>query len=147
MGLITSPKSYNIAFSIASLLLVLIVFFIDVSEEAHNNRQKQIFGMIILDALILNVAGLLHNVWIYTDGMNGFIAMDMNVVFVIAEKMCSYLIAYFSMLYVMAIFRIYPDNFFKKAILLLPALYCVCFFFSGLFTDYFFYYLSYLINT
>ena len=114
MGLITSPKSYNIAFSIASLLVVIIVFFIDVSEEAHNNRQKQIFGMIILDALILNVTGLLHNVWVYTDGMNGLVSMDMNVVFVITEKICAYLISYFSMLYVMAIFRIYPDTFLKN---------------------------------
>ncbi len=140
MDLITSPKSYNIAFSIASLLLVMIVFAINVCEEARNNKQKQVFGMIVVDALILNVAGLLHNVWIYTDGMNGLISMDMNVVFILAEKICSYLVAYFSMLYVMSVFRVVPDNYIKKTILLLPTLYGIAFFISGLFTDFFFYF-------
>ncbi|WP_034443589.1 EAL domain-containing protein [Butyrivibrio sp. AE2032] len=138
MGLITSPQSYNIAFSIASLLLVIIVLVIDVSEEAHNNRQKQIFGMIIFDALILNVAGLLHNAWLYNETFNNLITADMNVVFVLTEKICSYLMAYFSTLYVLSIFRIYPDNFIKKVVLLLPELYCIVFFASGLFTDYYF---------
>ena len=58
MSLLANPKSYNIAFSVASLLLVAVTLVIDRSEEAHNNRQKQIFGMIIFDAAILCTVGL-----------------------------------------------------------------------------------------
>ncbi|MBQ7614871.1 MAG: EAL domain-containing protein [Butyrivibrio sp.] len=139
MGLITSPENYNIAFSIASLLLILVTYVIDRSEVAQNNRQKQIFGMIIFDALILNTAGLLHNVWLYSDAFRSVVSPEMNALFVITEKICSYLIAYFSMLYVMAIFRIEPNTIFKKALLIVPAIYCVIFFLSGVITEYFFY--------
>ena len=48
------PYNYNIYFSIASLLIVLVAFVINASEEAYDSRQKQIFGFIIADAVLLN---------------------------------------------------------------------------------------------
>ena len=140
MGVLVNPKSYNIAFSIASLLLILVTLVIDRSEEANNNKQKQIFGMLIFDALILNIAGIIHNIWVYSDFLHGFFDPEMNVVVVIAEKICAYTVAYLSMLYIMAIFRLEADTLLKKAVLILPELYCVIFFLSGLFSDFFFHF-------
>ena len=51
MDIITSPSQYNICFSIASLILIFVTLIINSLEEAHDNRQKNIFGMIIFDAL------------------------------------------------------------------------------------------------
>ena len=139
MGLLVNPKSYNIAFSIASLLLILVTFVIDRSEEANNNRQKQVFSMLIFDALIMNTAGLLHNIWVYSDVSSSVVDTDMNLVFIITEKICAYVISYLSMLYVLAIFRLDIDSPLKKIALFLPTFYCIIFFLSGLFSDYFYY--------
>ena len=57
LELISNPETYNIWFCIASLLLIVVVLIIHVSEEVHSNKQKQIFGMIISDDLILNTLG------------------------------------------------------------------------------------------
>lgn len=140
MSLLANPKSYNIAFSVASLLLIAVTFVIDRSEEAHNNKQKQLFGMLIFDAAILCTAGLLHNIWVYDTHFQSFIDPDMNKTFVILEKICAYMIAYLSMLYVMAIFRIETNTLLKKAVLFIPAMYCVVVFLSGFFSDYYFYF-------
>ena len=83
MDLLANPKSYNIAFSVASLLLVAVTLVIDRSEEAHNNRQKQIFGMIIFDAAILCTAGFLHNIWVFDSNFHELVDTEMNIVFVL----------------------------------------------------------------
>ena len=140
MDLLANPKSYNIAFSVASLLLVAVTLVIDRSEEAHNNRQKQIFGMIIFDAAILCTAGFLHNIWVFDSNFHELVDPEMNIVFVLVEKICAYMIAYLSMLYVMAIFRIETNTLLKKAVIFLPAMYSVVVFLSGLFSDYYFYF-------
>ncbi len=140
MGQIISPDNYNIAFNIASMLIILVVLVIDLTEETHNNRQKQVFGMIVFDALILNLAGLLHNFWLYSPVIHDMVSPDMNMVFVITEKICSYNLAYLSLNYVMAIFHLEPEGILRKSVMVLPMIYVLIFFFSGFVGDFFFYF-------
>ncbi len=138
MGLVGNPAHYNIWFCIASLLLIVVVLIIHVSEEIHSNKQKQIFGMIISDALILNAVGLLHNLWLYTDLLKEIISPTGNDWLVMIEKICSYLLAYLSIIYVMTVFRIELDSSVRKILLFVPTIFSVLFFLSGLVTDFFF---------
>ena len=135
---IISPETYNIVFSAASLLLILVTLIIHLSEETHYSKQKQIFGALVLDALILNAFGLLHNLWVSNEGFRNIVSYEMNTNFVVVEKICSFLISYFSMIYIMSIFRVNADTIVKKIMLILPIGYSVVFFISGLATDYFF---------
>ncbi len=138
MGIIISPETYNVVFSVASLLLILVTLTIHVSEESHYSRQKQIFGALIIDALVLNVFGLLHSLWVYSIPFRGVVSYEMNTNFVIVEKICSYLLSYYSMIYVMSIFRANAETTLKKFLLILPVGYSMIFFLSGLLTDFFF---------
>ncbi|MBO6196989.1 MAG: EAL domain-containing protein [Butyrivibrio sp.] len=138
MGLILNPENYNVCFCIASLLLIVVVIVIHVSEENHNNKQKRIFGMIIFDALLLNSAGLLHNIWLYSDLFEQLISPTGNDCLVLLEKICSYILAYLSIIYVMTIFRIELDSSFRKIFLFVPTMFSMLFFLSGLISDFFF---------
>ncbi len=138
MDIITNPQQYNICFSIASLVLIGVTLIINSLEEAHDNRQKHFFGMIIFDALIVNLAGLFHSLWRYSDWFRGYVMIDMNNSVVLIQKIFSYVLAYLSLLYVMSIFRVEVEMITKKIIVMLPAAFSVCFFLTSLFTDYFF---------
>ena len=138
MEIITNPQNYNICFTIASLLLIFVTLIINALEELHNNKQKRIFGMIIFDALVLNLAGLFHHLWMFSDFFRSVMSYETNVFLVIVEKICTYLISYLSMLYVMAIFNVERKSLIKRTLLFLPLLYAVLFFLSGFVTDYFF---------
>ena len=138
MRLITSPENYNICFCVASLFLNLVVLIIHLSEEVHDNKQKRIFGMIIYDALILNTAGLLHNIWLTSDQFRLLFPMEANSYLVLIEKICSYLLAYLSMIYVMTIYRIELESPFRKILLFVPTIFSVLFFLSGIISDFFF---------
>ncbi len=138
MSIITNPDNYNIAFNIASLLIIAVALVIDVTEETHNNLQKQFFGMIIFDALLLNSVGLLHNMWVYSPTFREMVSPEMNMVFVITEKICSYSLAYLSLNYVMAIFHFETNTILRKMLVMLPLMYVFVFFLSGFVTDYFF---------
>ncbi|MCR5671861.1 MAG: EAL domain-containing protein [Butyrivibrio sp.] len=140
MDVITNPKNYNIAFTIASLVLLIVTLVIHLAEDSLYNRQKQLFGALIVDALILNCMGLVHNLWRYSDFVRGFISYPENCAIVIIEKICAYLIAYFSMVYVMSIFRLEADTLFKKVVLIAPTAYVIGVFVSGFITDFFFYF-------
>jgi EAL domain-containing protein (putative c-di-GMP-specific phosphodiesterase class I) len=133
------PYNYNIYFSIASLLIVLVAFVINASEEAYDNRQKQIFGFIIADAVLLNCAGLFHSVWMNVNVIHLAFSSDFNNTILVVEKLCAYTMAYLSMLYMLSIYRIEIDKFWKKAILFLPQLYMLIFFVSGFVSDFFYY--------
>ncbi len=133
------PYNYNIYFSIASLLIVLVTFVINASEEAYDNRQKQIFGFIIADAVLLNCAGLFHSMWMNVNVVHLAFSSDFNDIVLVVEKLCAYTIAYLSMLYMLSIYRIEIDKFWKKAILFLPQLYMLIFFVSGFVFDFFYY--------
>ena len=138
MELILNPEHNNVCFCIASLLLIVVILIIHVSEENHNNKQRRIFGMIIFDALLLNSAGLLHNIWLYSDLFKQLLSPTGNDCLVLLEKICSYILAYLSMIYVMTIFRIELDSSFRKILLFVPTIFSVLFFLSGLISDFFF---------
>ncbi len=138
MEFITSPDNYNICFNIASLLVLAVVAIIHAMEEAHNNKQKQIFGMIVCDAIIVSLCGFVYHIWLYTDFLKGSIPASMAGYLVLCEKMCSYILGYLSMIYVMTIFRIEYDSIWKRLPLVLPLVMFIGFFISGLITDYFF---------
>ncbi len=140
MELITNPQTFHICFSISSLLLVLVSLIINSTEELYDSRQRRLFGMIIFDALVLNLAGLFHYLWSYSDIFRSSVSIEMNNAIVIIEKIATYLLAYLSTLYVMAIFRVEFDTPFKKAFLFVPVLYSIGVFLSGFVTDYFFYF-------
>ena len=138
MDIITPQLEYNICFSIASLILIAVIFTINLIEGEHNNRQKQIFGALIFDALIVNLAGLFHSLWRYVDQVREFVPLEANNLVVLVQKIATYVIAYFSLLYFMSIFRVEVDTIIKKIVLLLPVLFAVGFFLSGLMSDFFF---------
>ena len=133
------PYNYNIYFSIASLLIVLVAFVINASEETYDNRQKQIFGFIIADAVALNCAGLFHSMWMNIDVVNSAFSLEFNNMILVVEKLCAYTMAYLSMLYMLSIYRIELDKFWKKAVMFLPQMYVLIFFVSGFVSDFFYY--------
>ena len=140
MDIITNPQNYNICFSIASLLLLDIIFIVNATESGFVGRQKSIFTMLIIDAMVLNTAGLLHNLWISDQLFRSFVSEDMNNFFIIIEKMCSYFMGYLSMIYVIAIFRLELDATWKKVALALPVIYSLAFYPIGLVTGKLFYF-------
>ena len=85
MDIITNPQNYNICFSIASLLLLDIIFIVNATESGFVGRQKSIFTMLIIDAMVLNTAGLLHNLWISDQLFRSFVSEDMNNFFIITK--------------------------------------------------------------
>ncbi len=138
MELITKPQSYDLCFSIASLVLVLVTLLIHVSEEKYFSKQRYIFGAIVLNALLVNLFGITHLLYLYSDVVREFLGPAGNRYAVISEKIFTYLIPYCSILYVMSIFQIEPDNLRKKAYLVMPTAYAVLAFALGFFGDFFF---------
>ncbi len=136
----SDPYNYNIYFSIASLLIILVALVIHASEDAYDNRQKQIFGVIIADAMVLNCAGLFHNLWLHVGIVNASVSIEINNTVVIVEKLAAYTMAYVSMLYMMSIYRIEMDKLYKKILLFIPEIYAIFFFMTGIITDYFYYF-------
>lgn len=140
MEILTNPQNHSIVFSIASLLLICVTFIIHISEENYYNKQRSVFGGIIGVAFMINIMGLLHNIFLSVGPVERFIGYDGNKYIVIAEKIFTYILPYFSIKYVMSIFKIEPGKSFRKILLLLPMLYSVFFFITGVFYDYFFYF-------
>ncbi len=140
MEAITNPQNYDICFSISSLLLIGVTMVINASEEIYDSKQKRLFGILVLDALILNMAGLLHNFWMNSSFLQQTVSIEMNNALVIIEKIASYALSYISTLYVMAIFRFELDKAYKKALLFAPVLYTTASFVSGFVWDFFFYF-------
>ena len=109
MEILTRPQHYDMSFSIASIVLMLVTIAIHLAEERFNSKQRYYFGAIIFDAFLINVMGLIHSLWMYSDFMRYFISYDANKVIVICEKLFIYLLPFFSIRYVMAIFNIDID--------------------------------------
>ena len=140
MEILTNPQSYDIVFTIASLLLICVTFIIHISEENFYSKQRAVFGGIIAVAFMINLMGLLHNIYLFSDPVDKLIGYEVNRYVVIVEKIFTYILPYVSTVYVMSIFQIEPQKPFKKVILVAPMLYSVLFFFSGTFMDFFFYF-------
>ncbi len=143
MDILTNPHQYNICFSVASLILIFVILIINLIEGERDNRQKQIFGVLIFDALIVNLAGLFHSLWLYADQFRALVPMETNNLVVLVQKIATYVLAYFSLLYFMSIFRVEVDTVLKRIILLVPTIFAVGFFLVGTVSDYFFYFDEY----
>ncbi len=139
MELLLRPQNYNITFNLASLMLISVTMLIHLSEEVRYSKQRHVFGAIVIDAFIINFLGLLHQIYLTSDGFRQLIGFEGNKYIVIAEKIFIYLLPYFSIKYVMAIFRIGTDKFYKNAFLVIPLIYSIVFYLSGFWTDYFFF--------
>ncbi len=137
MDVIMKPLSYDIVFSIASLVLIVVTFFIHMSEENYYNKQRYVFGGVILVGFMISGCGLIHNLYIQSDVVRKIIGPEGSVYIVILEKAFTFIMPYVSTKYVMSIFQIEPDNLVRKLGLLLPMFYSVFVFASVLFTDYF----------
>jgi EAL domain-containing protein (putative c-di-GMP-specific phosphodiesterase class I) len=140
MELITKPQTYNTCFSVAALVLILVTFLIHASEEKVYNRQGHIFGALIFDAFMLNLMGLLHNAYMYSDSVAAVMGYDVNCYIVLAEKMFAHLLPYLSITYVMSIFQINQNTLLKKAIIIVPTAYSLSVFVIGFFIRFFYYF-------
>ena len=89
---------------------MVVIVIIYSSEEYSHGKQSRIFGLLIAVSSILNVMGLVHHLWINNEEIRKYITYDMNCLITVMEKILTYLIGYFSMVYLMAIFRIEPKK-------------------------------------
>lgn len=128
----------NISFNIAALVLVGVTLMMHMSEEVHYSRQRNVFGVIIADAFIINFLGLMHQFYLSNDMINAAIGPEGNRYLVIVEKIFTYLFPYFSVRYVLAIFQLDTEGIMKKSLLLAPTAYSVLAFLSGFWSDYYF---------
>ena len=138
MRVLINPQSYDIVFSVASLVLIVVTFFIHMSEDNYYNKQRYIFGGVILVGFMINLMGLIHNFSLESDFFKRFLGYEGNTYVVILERAFIYVMPYVSTKYVMSIFQIEPDNVVRKLALVLPMIYAIFFFASVLFTDFFF---------
>ena len=140
MELITRPQTYNICFSVAALVLIFVTFLIHASEEKIYNRQRHIFGALIFDAFMLNLMGLIHNAYLYSEVGTAVIGYDLNCYVVLGEKIFTYLLPYLSISYVMSIFQINLNTIMKRAIIIIPTAYSLSVLVIGFFTSFFYYF-------
>ena len=140
MNLLTNPQNYEICFTICSLMVLFVTVFVHVSEEHYYSRQSDIFGGLLFNAILMNVLGLIHKVWIQSDIVRHSVNYETVCVFGMLEKACIYVMPLLSILYCMAIFHIEPQTIYRKAIIVLPTLYSMVVVFSAVFTDYFYYF-------
>ncbi|MBR4667555.1 MAG: EAL domain-containing protein [Butyrivibrio sp.] len=138
MRVLINPQSYDIVFSVASLVLIVVTFFIHMSEDNYYNKQRYIFGGVILVGFMINLMALIHNFYLESDSFKRFLGYEGNTYVVILERAFIYVMPYVSTKYVMSIFQIEPDNVVRKLALVLPMIYAIFFFASVLFTDFFF---------
>ena len=65
MDAIMRPLSYDTVISIASLVLIFVTFFIHMSEENYYNKQRYVFGGVILVGFMVSSMGLIHNLYLH----------------------------------------------------------------------------------
>ncbi|SCY08963.1 EAL domain-containing protein [Butyrivibrio sp. INlla14] len=140
MEILTNPQTYEPCFSIASLVLLFVTFGIHLSEEKHFNTQGRFFGALVVDAILLNLMGFLHTLYLYNDHAHLVIGTELNNFIVLTEKIAAHLIPLFAIRYVMSIFQIETDNILKKALLILPTVYSMIVFMVGFYTGFYFYF-------
>ncbi len=138
MNLLTNPQNYDICFGIASLAVLMVTLIIHMSEEYYYGKQSTIFGALIINGFIMNSMGLIHNIWLESEVFRNIISFDANSLVMVLERVCIYMMSYFSMLYLMALFHIEPDSIYRKLIILVPTLYSIIGICSGLITDFYF---------
>lgn len=139
MAVLSNPQIYEICFSIAALVLLLVTMVIHLSEERHFDIQGHLFSALVVDAIILAVMCLLHNLYQYNPVFHGFIGEELNAYVALAEKLMTHMLPYFSIAYIMSVFQIERDTLLKRAILVIPTFFTVFILIIGFFTKYFYY--------
>ncbi len=138
MSLLTNPQNYDICFSIASIVILIVTMIIHLSEEYYYGKQSAIFGALIFDGLIMNILGLIHGIWTQSEAVRNLISYDSNSLIMVLERVAIYLMSYLSMRYFMALFHIEPATIFRKLIIIIPTLYAVGAISSGLIIDFYY---------
>ena len=140
MEFLTDPNNYDACLSISALVLMVVIIIIHSSEEFSYGKQSRIFGELVIVGTILNVMGLIHILWVNNRWMKDSLSYEINCFVVMVEKMMSYLIAFFSLLYLLAIFGIQLNKLWKKLVILLPTAFTILILLLGYLTDYFYYF-------
>ena len=140
MGILTDPNNYDVCISISALVLMLVIIVIHSVGEFSYGKQSRNFGGLIIVATLLNVMGLIHILWIDDKEFREIFSYDMNCLVVVAEKVLSYLIAFFSMIYLMTLFGIQLNKLWKKLVIIVPSVFTALLLLSGIFTDFFYYF-------
>ena len=140
MEFLTDPNNYDACLSISALVLMVVIIIIHSSEEFSYGKQSRIFGELVIVGTILNVMGLIHILWVNNRWMKDSLSYEINCFVVMVEKMMSYLIAFFSLLYLLAIFGIQLNKLWKKLVILLPTVFTMLILLLGYLTDYFYYF-------
>ena len=140
MGILTDPNNYDVCISISALVLMLVIIVIHSVGEFSYGKQSRNFGGLIIVATLLNVMGLIHVLWIDDKEFREILSYDMNCLVVVAEKILSYLIAFFSMIYLMTLFGIQLNKLWKKLVIIVPSVFTALLLLSGIFTDFFYYF-------
>ena len=140
MEILTDPNNYDVCISISALVLMAVIIVIHLVGEFSYGKQSRIFGGLIIVATLLNVMGLIHVLWIDDKALRELLSYDMNCLVVIVEKVMSYLMGYFSIIYLMAIFGIQQNKFWKKLVIIVPSAFTTLILLSGLFTEFFYYF-------
>ncbi len=138
MNLLTNPQNYDICFGIASLAVLMVTFLIHLSEEYYYGKQSTIFGALVFNGIVMNSLGMLHNIWLESPEFRTIVSYDANSLIMVLERVCIYMMSYFSMLYLMALFHIEPVNIYRKMVILVPTLYSVVGIGSGMVIDFYY---------
>lgn len=140
MEILTDPNNYDVCISISALVLMAVIIVIHLVGEFSYGKQSRIFGGLIIVATLMNVMGLIHVLWIDDKALRELLSYDMNCLVVIFEKVMSYLMGFFSIIYLMAIFGIQQNKFWKKLVIIVPSAFTILILLSGLFTEFFYYF-------
>ena len=140
MEILNNPQTSEVCFSIAGLVLLAVTLLIHISEEKHFSMQGHIFGALVVDAILINVLDMSHNFYQYYPVLTEIIGEDVNKYLVFGEKIATHMLPYLSISYVMSIFQVETDRFYKKALIVVPTAISMLVLFVGYFTHYFFYF-------
>ena len=134
------PHNLELVLNMAAFVLVVITLIIHYSEEDYYGKQRRIFGMLIFYVLFVNIVGGLHNLWIASDWAKALISYRFNCFMAVLEKAGMYLIAIVSMGYLLTLFRIELDRWWKAVIVFVPSTCSIILSFSAMFTRDVFYF-------
>ncbi len=140
MTILEGTQSYDMWFSIASLVLVLVILLIHLSEDKHYSRQGHVFGALVFDVLLMDLMSLTHSMYANNGAFHAFLGPEGNRYVVFAEKVFIHFLPYIAIHYLLCIFLIELDSLVKRAVIIIPTLYSLALLVVGFFSDFVFYY-------
>ena len=140
MDIIPYAQNSDIFYGIASLILLIVVAIIDVSENMNDNMQRKMFSLLVIVAFVMNGTGLFHNIWLCSAPLQKAVSYDAMCFFTGVERLAVYYVAYLSVMYVLTIFRLQLKWIMGQLILAAPIIFVTIFYISGNFTDFFYYF-------